>query len=429
MSEFSGSRQVRLLLLTAPLSGALALAGCSNSVGGEPSSGAPAAGFSIMVAQANDADDFYAQTAAAYTEETGVGIEVIPYPSEAYYNQVTTQLQAGNSADVMILSPGTGSAVSIISLAQAGFLEPLDRESEETIPEGTMSLYEVDGQVYGQPAALTPQGIVWNAAGAAEVGIDEYPASYAEWLDACETARGQGKDFMVLAGAAPLNTGTFASLLSATRVYGETPDWNEQRIAGEVTFGDSGWRDVLEDILEMNDAGCFQPGAEGGTFDSITAGIGGGTALSATVPGSAAASIGAATGLNLTVQAVPPADGENPNTIASVSYAWALNAKSDDAVKASVKDFLEWLAEPKQSQEHAERSGGVAVVGAAADTLLPSYEPLGELLETGAYIGFPSSVWPNALVYEALGVGVQGLLTGQQSVDQVLAAMDKAWDQ
>ena len=34
----------------------------------------------IMVAQANDADDFYAQMAAAYTEETGVGDRSDPLP-------------------------------------------------------------------------------------------------------------------------------------------------------------------------------------------------------------------------------------------------------------------------------------------------------------------------------------------------------------
>ena len=45
-----------------------------------------------------------------YTEETGVEVEVIPYPSDAYNTQVTTQLQAGNAADVMVLSPGTGQA-------------------------------------------------------------------------------------------------------------------------------------------------------------------------------------------------------------------------------------------------------------------------------------------------------------------------------
>ncbi len=35
--------------------------------------------------------------------------------------------------------------------------------------------------------------------------------------------------------------------------------------------------------------------------------------------------------------------------------------------------------------------------------------------------------WPNGEVYNALGTGVTGLLTGQKSVDDVLKAMDDAW--
>ena len=32
-------------------------------------------------------------------------------------------------------------------------------------------------------------------------------------------------------------------------------------------------------------------------------------------------------------------------------------------------------------------------------------------------------------VYDALATGVQGIITGQKSPDQVLQAMDAAWDQ
>ena len=43
-------------------------------------------------------------------------------------------------------------------------------------------------------------------------------------------------------------------------------------------------------------------------------------------------------------------------------------------------------------------------------------EPLTELEDVGA-------------VYDALGTGVQGLLTGQSTVETVLKSMDTAWDQ
>ena len=123
MPQHSSLRPLRLPLLAAPLAGVLILAGCS---GGDDSGNADSAdGFTVMVAQANDDDQSYAKTLEAYGQEKGLNIEVIPYPSEAYNTQVTTQLQAGNAADVMILAPGTGQPISVISLAEAGLLAPL----------------------------------------------------------------------------------------------------------------------------------------------------------------------------------------------------------------------------------------------------------------------------------------------------------------
>jgi raffinose/stachyose/melibiose transport system substrate-binding protein len=425
------SRRLRWALLAIPAAGALVLAGCSGSSdngGGDSTEDPAGTGFSIMVAQANDADDYYAKMAEKYTEETGVPIEMIPYPSDAYNTQVTTQLQAGNAADMMVLAPGTGQAISVVTLAEAGFLEPLDEASAGVIPEGTEALYEVDGDIYGQPTALAPVGLIYNGAGGEEVGIDAYPEDFEEMLADCKTARDGGKTFTVLAGGVPFNTGLMSMLISATRVYEADPDWNEQRAAGDVTFADSeGWQQTLQTVIDLNDNGCFQDGVAGGTFDTITQGIGGQTSLTAAVPGSAAISIGQGTGLDLTVQSFPPAEGEEPWMLASANYAWAINASSDDAVKSSAQTFLDWLAEPAQLQEFADLSGFVPISGATADNVNPVYAPIGDLLESGSFVGLPNATWPNPAVYDTLGTGVQGLLTGQKTVDQVLEEMDAAW--
>jgi raffinose/stachyose/melibiose transport system substrate-binding protein len=430
MSQHSTSRHLRWALLAIPAAGALVLAGCSGSTDngdGGDSGDDTLAGFSVMVAQANDADDYYAQILQQYSDETGVEIEVIPYPSDAYNTQVTTQLQAGNAADMMVLSPGTGQPISVVTLAEAGFLEPLDETSAGLLPPGSEKEYQIDGDTFAQPTALTPVGMVFNVTAADEVGVSEYPATYEDLLEQCTTARDGGKSFIVLAGGIPFNTGLISMLISATRVYADDPDWNEQRAAGDVTFADSGWRDVLEDIIELNDSGCFQDGAAGGTFDSITQGLGGGTSLTAAVPGSAAASIAGATGAELNVQAFPPADGGDAFTITGANYAWGINASSDDDVKASAQAFLDWVAQPENAQAYAELSGSVPITGIDASTLLPQYEPIGGLLGDGSYVGVPNATWPNPAVYEALGTGVQGLLTGQKTVDQVLDEMDAAW--
>ncbi|MFG6279810.1 extracellular solute-binding protein [Microbacterium sp. 5K110] len=426
MPQHSTLRPLRLPLLAAPLAGILLLAGCSG--GGDSGSGGAATGFTVMVAQANDDDQAYAKTLEAYGKEKGIDIEVIPYPSDAYNTQVTTQLQAGNAADVMVLAPGTGQPISIISLAEAGLLAPLADSSASVIPKNSESQYQVDGKTYGQPTSLIPVGLVYNNGAAAEAGVSKYPESYKALLEDCTTARTAGKSFTVLAGAIPFNTGLMAQLVSATRVYEAQPDWNAQRAAGKVTFaGTAGWKETLQDLVDMNAAGCFQDGAAGGTFDNITAGLGGGTALSAAIPGSAASSIGAATGADLTVQSFPPSSGQKPFLLASANYAWSVNAKVDDSKKQLIQGFLDWVATPEQAAAFADLFGGVPIVGASESSLLPQYKNVGSLLESNSYTGLPNAAWPNPAVYDALGAGVQGLLTGQKTVDAVLTDMDNAW--
>ena len=42
----------------------------------------------------------------------------------------------------------------LIGLAEAGFLEPLGDTAKSLVPEGSESLFEIDGKVYGQPLEL-----------------------------------------------------------------------------------------------------------------------------------------------------------------------------------------------------------------------------------------------------------------------------------
>jgi hypothetical protein len=61
MSQLSTNRHLRWSLLALPVAGVLVLAGCSGSGDGGSTEDPAATGFSMMVPQSNDADDFYAQ--------------------------------------------------------------------------------------------------------------------------------------------------------------------------------------------------------------------------------------------------------------------------------------------------------------------------------------------------------------------------------
>jgi raffinose/stachyose/melibiose transport system substrate-binding protein len=430
MTQHKIARRARWTLIAIPAIAALALTACTGDGGDTDASGEAASGFSFAFPQANDSENFYQDFAKAYEDETGVKIELIPIPGDSAGAQLQTEFQAGNAADLTVVPPGSGNVIGVIPLATSTFIAPLSDASAATIPDGAESLYTVDDEVYGQPTSLSAYGLLWSASAAEKAGV-EFPENFDDLLDACGTARDAGMSLVALAGSVPANLGFLAQVISATRVYAEAPSWNQERAEGTVTFADSdGWKQVLEDFVAMNDAGCFQDGAAGGGFDAITNGLVGGTAVAASIPGEAAAALNGASQnkAELDVHAFPPAGSEQPYLIASTLYAWVKNAKSDASVQEAVQKFLDWAAEPAQSVKFAELAGNIPIVSEEGTELLPQYAPVTDLITSGSFAPEPNAAWPTSAVYDALGTGMQGLLTGQTTVDAILASMDDAWD-
>lgn len=413
---------------TIPLAGAavvlIALAGCSGQPSTEEtSSGDGARGsFSLSYSVANTVESPYETMAKAYMQENpGVTITLNPQPFDRYGETLRTQVQSGNASDVVQTTPGRGQPQSAVALAEANFLLPLDM-----VPAGAdADLLGLDGDFYALPVDLSATGTVFASATADGLGVDA-PADTDELLRACASATDEGASFFALAGSVPSNTGLMALSISATRVYSADPDWNAQRASGDVTFADTeGWRNTLQTVIDLNEGGCFQPGAEGGGFDAITGGLAQGTSLAAFIPGSSDLPR-SAPDAGIEVRAFPVADDEDPFLFVGPISALSITSTAADPDAATA--FLEWMAEPAQSERFAELSGTLPASGLAdADLSEGMYAPVADLIAEGAYIPLPRSGWPNAQVYEQLSVGTQGLITGQRTVDEVLAALDTAW--
>ena len=55
-------------------------------------------------------------------------------------------------------------------------------------------------------------------------------------------------------------------LREAYEVYAVDPAWDSKRTAGKVTFATSPlWQRTFQSIVDMKDAGCFEPGSQGVT--------------------------------------------------------------------------------------------------------------------------------------------------------------------
>ncbi|GEB46736.1 raffinose/stachyose/melibiose transport system substrate-binding protein [Microbacterium sp. AG157] len=415
-------------LLALPVTAVLVLAGCSGSGSGD--AGGDSNSFTFTFATSNNLESPYETLAKEYmAANPGVTITSNPTPNDKYGETIRTQLQAGNASDVIITAPGAGDSRGLIPLAQAGFFEPLGDTATSLVPTGSDTLFELDGKTYGQPLDFTIGAVVASMGTAGMNGITSWPTTMNDFYAECGKLAGDGKSMIAIAGAAAPNAGLTAQGIAATRVYASDPNFNTERAEGKTTFAQSkGWADTLQTIIDLKDKGCFQAGAEGGGFDAITNGLAQGTSVGSFIPSGSAVEIAAAAPAeaDFKVQPFPPATGGKPFVLASSNYAASINAKSQK--KDAAKKFLEWLATPDAQEKFYEASGLLPISEYKnLDLSKTIYSEVVDDISNGSYTTLPSNVWPNPAVYDALSTGVQGLLTGQSSIDQVLKNMDAAW--
>lgn len=427
MTQHRRSSGLKAAAFAIPTIAALALTGCSSSTSNTSSGGSQE--FSLSFATSNNIESPFQVLAEDYMKaHPDVKITFNPQPNDSYDQTLRTQLQAGNASDVVVTSPGAGQGRSILPLAEAGFLEPLDDAAKKVLPAGSDKTFGKDGKVYGQATEITVAALVSNETAVKAAG--EFPTDFAALKDQCKSLQASGKSLFAIAGSAPPNTGLMSMSLAATRVYADDPKWNEKRAANEVTFaGSDGWKSALEAVKTLNDAGCFQQGAAGAGFDAITQGLASGTSVAGFIPAPSWKQLAsAAAGTDFAVRALPAEKDGKDYVYASANYAFSINAASKN--KDAAKAFLDWAAQPEQTKAFAEIDGALPVSGLDKyDFASGAYKNVGDLIKDGKYSPLPNIEWPNSAVYDALATGVQGIITGQKTPDQVLQAMDAAWGQ
>ena len=193
--------QRRTIVLITSTSAALLLAGCASP--STPEDGSEPQTITFAYSIAADAQDWYQDIADAYEEANpGVTIETIKYGLDGYATTLRSQLQAGNAADVFYALAGTGQTASVIPLAQAGLLLPLDTTAiEDSLPESVSAGWSSEGEYYGVPTSAQVNGLVMNSALATQIGVEmTADSTLQEVVAQCAAAAGQGVAVIGLAG-------------------------------------------------------------------------------------------------------------------------------------------------------------------------------------------------------------------------------------
>lgn len=435
---------LRSAIAATAIAAALVLTACSSS-SDSGSSSASASGGSGSAAASGDAvtitlgtqtaqggEGPYRPVVAAFEQENpNITVNLVETPTDSYAQVLRTQLQAGNAPDVFYGQPGAGNPNAILPSGEAGYAADLSSYSWATgaIPAGSETLFTLDGKTYGIPVDLAPVSMIANLTAYKELGI-EPATTLDEALEQCATARAAGKSLYMIAGAGPPNLGLFASQIAASLVYGADPDWNTKRANGEVTFaGSAEWQATLQQVIDYKDKGCFPDGVEGAGFPELTNAITSGTSLGIFAPsGAVVDSKAAAPTQEFGAFVLPAATVADTRSILSTTNGLAVNAASPNQ-EAALK-LLEFFTEPTSQDLFAKSSGNVSLAATASTGVPADLAGLGDFLtDPSKHVPLPNLFWPNGGVYDALGTGVQGLLTGQATPEVVLEAMDAAWDQ
>ncbi|BBC30881.1 hypothetical protein SGFS_021750 [Streptomyces graminofaciens] len=416
--------------------GALMLSGCGGGGGTKDQAASVAAaaapadsGTVTLIAQASgNKPEPLAEVISSFEKKNPdikVKAEYLPIGT-TYANSLRTRLRGGNQPDVFYAAPGGGGLTSLLNLADAGLTADLTRQSwtKGLVDDNARELFYKDGRLWGVPFDRVVVAQVYNGAALKESGI-EIPRTMDELMAACETAKKQGKTMLTLAGASTENAGLMASALAANYVLADEPHFNSERTQGKTSFaGSKGWQRTTQAIVDMKKAGCFQKGAEAADIPQAAPALVEGKALSFIIPtGAFGALRGISPDLKLEAHPLPGVTAEGTNLYSSQSDALAISAKG--AKNGAATTFLKYVSTGGGDKVYAQVTGNLPLKGTLDD---PALDGLSGLLADEKHI-FPliQLPWPNPEVYSELGKGVQGLLTGQQSPEDVLKAMDAAW--
>jgi raffinose/stachyose/melibiose transport system substrate-binding protein len=353
-------------------------------------------------------------------------------PTTSVLNQLELiELADGNGPDVLTTSMGCGSPAGVCELAKAGDLAPMVGApwTKWSLPPVTSNAKY--GQVlYAFEPGVTPLGIFSNDSLFAKLGL-QVPQTFAQLLAVCRQARAAGTTAVLFSGGSQTSVSQLINDLAANTVYRTDQRWTSQLKAGAVSFdGAAGWHEALQEFIDMNDAGCFEPGVAGVTSATPLFAEGQGlmyavTSVSKGVIDASAPQFG------YSFHPFPAGkSAQSTSVLVTLGPGLSVNAHTSAAQQAAAQTFINFLARPKQNALAAQILGSVTqyefLHGQLPSFMSSSFD---QAVAEHEYTISPSTSWWNANVLLALQTDGIGLITGQETIDDVLQAMDAAWQQ
>jgi raffinose/stachyose/melibiose transport system substrate-binding protein len=363
-------------------------------------------------------------------EYPNIDIEATYYEAgQAYATTIPTQFAGGSGTDLVFVLAGQARPYSVTPFAAAGYLADLSGASwVSSMYAPTKSLYEHDGAVRARDLGIAPLALLsYSKEYFAEHSI-AIPTTFDELLGVCAQIKAKGTIPIAWAGGSAVVNANNVATLAGSTVLADDPDWLAKRAAGEVTFAESeGWRRAVQHLADMIDGGCFSPGASGVPLAEMVTQFATGQSAMMFTSGILNGQVLKQTP-DLKIGLFPPPGdvAEDTRVIVQPSGGMAVwtGAKSTEAANL----FLDFISREDQAVVFARASQVISPAEATAGNLPGLYADLASYFDKGQVLSDPTAIWPNTDMNSNFGESLQGLFTGQKTVDDVLADMDTFYD-
>lgn len=366
--------------------------------------------------------------ATAYPDVT-VSTEFISDLSQ-FDTAVPTRFAAGNSTDLCHLIAGKGGPVCVVPIAETGKLVDLsDQPWVSSMYEPTKDLFMLDGKVYAKDFGFCPLACLQYDKDFFTQNNLQVPTTFDELVEVCKEIKALGKvPISWAAGEVFVNTNNFI-VMGGNTVASKDPDWLTKRLSGETKFaGDPGWTEALTQMKELIDIGAFAPGAAAMSMsDMISSFANGDSEMMFTYGGMVGLALAEVPDKNIGQVAFPGAtvDSTRVTLQAAGGMAVATTCKNLDAAYA----LLNFWSKPEEGDAFADASAIISPNQAITGNLSGYYSELQPMFAANQVIPDPTAVFPNASLNEKLGSSLQGLFTGQKTIDQILVDYDTYFDE
>jgi len=409
---------------------AVSLTACTGGTPGgstAPTNDAEANSIRYLVEQPEDPEDLEALRTHLKTYEQanpGTTVKLEAMPSENMRTVLQTQLRSGEGPDVFSWGSGPGYAGA---LAEAGLIFDLTAAYEQyqwPVYDFAKQRVTFDNKIVGIPGEMETIGLYYNKDMFAEAGVEQ-PKTLAELTAAAQKFKDAKKTPIAAADQEGWPGGHMLSMALGSRIGSQGVD---ALINGQGSWNSPDVIAAVQQWQDWNDAGLLGKSPTSQTTDGAAALFYSGDAAVLPTGSWAIPAIDKNAKFEVGYMPFPAESGAGVFTggLGSGPFVSASSKKTDAAVK-----FLNFLVSPEHGRWTVEEQGTIPAYPVDTEGIKVSPLFAQVLKDTSTFSEGTGDVAPNIDVLQTdrfndvMWDGMQGVLSGQQSPQEVAEALDK----